>query len=176
VIRFLSWALGILVAIVVMLALGASSALAADSLNVALSDATPVRGVPITVTFSGADTPFNTDGATPELYALVRPANGIPCQATFGADLQVSGTTNVTQVYNSNNNGSTVSSGNYSYAASVTPTAGTYLVCAWLETVTNDDSGAGYTSNDVTASATTLIVTPGTILPHRATATRGWVG
>jgi hypothetical protein len=139
------------VLVLVFLAIGTATA-AADTVNLALSTSSPVRGIPVSVAFSGADAPFNASGNTPFLYALVRPANGIACQPTFGADLQVSGTTNGTQLYNANNNGNTVSSGNYSYSASVTPAAGAYIVCAWLETDSGDDSGRGDTSSVVTAA------------------------
>lgn len=147
-----------------LLTFSTSTALGADSLTVSLPTTSPVRGIPLTATFSGSDTPIDEHGSTPFLYALVRPVNGVPCQPTFGADLQVSGTTSVTELYDSGNNDRTVSSGNYSYSSSITPLEGAYVLCAWLETDSDDYRAKGDTSSVVTASAMASYTTQNTDL------------
>jgi hypothetical protein len=133
-----------------------------DKLGIALPTTSPTKGIPMTITFAGNATPYDTRGTTPSLYALVRPASGGPCQATFGADLQVSGSTGVTEIYgpDANQEQPAVSSGTYSYSASVTPVASSYIVCAWLETDADDYKGKGDTAAIVTATATASYSVP----------------
>ena len=134
------------------MASGASSA-TADTLSVALSTSSPVGGIPITITFNGTDTPYNEHGDTPDLYALVRRENGVPCQPTFGQDEQVAGSDDSSALYSANNNESTVSDGSFTYPVTFTPTTGSYIVCAWLETDSDDYRGKGDVASEVVTAA-----------------------
>ena len=144
----------------------ASSSLTAantDTLSVGLSTSSPQNGKPFTLTFSGADTPFDTSGDTPYLYAVVRRASGGGCQPTFGADQQVTQSDNPTSLYDGGYNDD-VQDGDYSYTASFTPKAGSYIVCAWLETTDEDSSDTSYTAAQiVTAVASTAFTVPAAI-------------
>ena len=131
-----------------------ASAAPADTLSVTLSTSSPATGVPFTITFSGTDTPYNEHGDTPSLYALVRRENGVPCQPTFGQDQQVASTDDASVIYSHENN-RTVSDGTFTYPASFTPVKGSYIVCAWLETDSDDYNGKGDVASEVvTANAT----------------------
>jgi hypothetical protein len=122
---------------------------------VALSTSGPESGVPFTITFSGTDTPFNEHGNTPFLYALVRRENGVPCQPTYGQDLQVAGTDDASVVYNEYTNPNPVSDGSFTYPVTFTPVTGAYIICSWLETDSGDVKGKGDVASEVvTATAT----------------------
>jgi hypothetical protein len=148
---------------------GGASAAAADTLSVSLSTSSPVTGVPFTITFGGTDTPFNSHGNTPELYALVRRENGVPCQPTFGQDQQVAGTDEASVIYYDENNHSTVSDGTFTYPISFTPVKGSYIVCAWLETDSEDHKGKGDVASEVvTANATSSYASVSPPMPKPA--------
>jgi hypothetical protein len=68
----------------------------------------------------------------------------------------------VTEIYgpDANQEQPAVSSGTYSYSASVTPVASSYIVCAWLETDADDYKGKGDTAAIVTATATASYSVP----------------
>ena len=145
-----------------LLTTGAQGA-TADTLGVSLSTSSPATGVPFTMTFTGTDTPFNERGNTPVLYAVVRRANGVACQTTFGQDQQVAGTDNASVVYNQYTRPNPVSDRSFTYPVTFTPVAGSYLVCAWLETDGSDEKGKGDVASEVvTASATTNYVSVNT--------------
>lgn len=70
------------------LCLSTAPALAASTIAVNVQTATPEQGVPVQVSFSGAVPP----GGGPDwLYTHVRPAGGIGCQGSPGADDQAAG-------------------------------------------------------------------------------------
>ena len=150
-----------------------------DTLGVSLSTSSPATGVPFTMTFTGTDTPFNERGNTPVLYAVVRRANGVACQPTFGQDQQVAGTDNASVVYNQYTRPNPVSDGSFTYPVTFTPVAGSYLVCAWLETDGSDEKGKGDVASEVvTASASASYLSqkpkPACVVPkYQGTTLRG---
>jgi hypothetical protein len=116
-----------------------SSALASgDVLHAAITTATPEQSIPVTVSFSGETEADENNGNGPRLYAVVRPAGGVSCQRSYGADKAAAGGVNHDLVYyNSEGPGSFEDL--VSYAP---PNVGEYLVCAWLENE-NEEALAG---------------------------------
>jgi hypothetical protein len=143
---------------------GVANAATADTLTISQSTATAVTGVPVTIAFGGSDTPYDSSGHTPALYALVRGANGVGCQPTFGQDQLVAGSDDVTVLQGAY--GPTTSDGTFNYPMSYTPAAGSYTVCAWLETDGSDGSGSGDVASEVvTATANGSFTVPAPIKP-----------
>lgn len=130
---------------------GTVSAINTDSLTAALSTATPVPGVPFTVTFGGTTDPTDQYGDGPYLYAVVQPAGSGSCLATYGQDQQVDGAAST--VLTGGGGGSTaLDAGAFSVGDTATEQAGAYVLCAWLETDEFDYSGSGDTSSVVVAA------------------------
>jgi hypothetical protein len=141
---------------------GIAAAAQADTLAVAPSATRTATGIPITVSFDGSATPFDSSGDMPTLYALVRRANGMACQPTFGQDQQVAGSDDVTVLAQGGGAGpGDVSDGTFTAADTYTPAAGSYTICAWLESDNGDQAGSGdVASQVVTATATARFATP----------------
>jgi hypothetical protein len=140
------------------------SAANTDTLSISLSTTSAVKGVPLTITMSGSDTPFDSGGDTPSLYALVRPATGVPCQPTFGQDEQVAGSDSPTVLYSRNS----VPDGNFSQPESFTPDHGSYVVCAWLESDSDDYGAKGDVASQVVSAAGTATFAVGGASPPPA--------
>jgi hypothetical protein len=108
-------------------ACGASPALAATStVSVANDTATPEQAVPTDLTISG------TNGSTSAAYvaAVVRPAGGLACQASYAEDISTLGGEDTTVV---GPGGQAIPPGAYAVAANFKPSSpGSYQVCAWL--------------------------------------------
>jgi hypothetical protein len=129
----------------------------ADTLGVSLSSSTPVRGRSMTLTFAGSDSAFDSGGDTPYLYEVVRRANGVPCQASFGQDQTAAGNDDTSVLVNGNE----VQDGTFTDSETYTPSVGAWLVCAWLETDSDDGADNNDPATDVTATATTTFTAPG---------------
>jgi hypothetical protein len=154
---------------------GSFSAMNTDTLSASLSTSTTEVNQPMTLTFSGTDTPYDGSGDTPFLYAVARPDNGVACQATFGADQQVTASDNATVLFDGNDDydGNDVTDGNFSYPVTFTPTtSGSYTICAWLETDGGDSANSGdVASQVVTATATATLSAPAPAPPPMMTTT-----
>jgi hypothetical protein len=115
-------------AVVAVVLVFAAPAWASSSLQISVAP-TPEQAVPVQLTFSGYADPSQAAGQDTWLSATVRPAGGLPCQATYNQDQSAAGSV-------SNNvfgDGTNVGSGSYSTSGTFTPSnPGSYLVCAWL--------------------------------------------
>ncbi|MFZ0043644.1 MAG: hypothetical protein WAK93_20210 [Solirubrobacteraceae bacterium] len=107
-------------------AVSASPAIAA-TVSASTPTATPEQAVPVQLSFSGtADPPSNSN-----LDVVVRPAGGLPCQATYESDQSAAGPVNTTIFGPADQS---VAPGSYQLSASYKPPQpGSYQVCAWLE-------------------------------------------
>lgn len=143
-------------AILTPLAVGAVPAVAtADSMSISLSSSTTSTGTPIIITISTSANPIDQHGDGPYLYALVQPATAGNCQPTYGTDRQVVGSQATVLV--SGYSGQ-VSTGQSSHSYNFDQfTAGSYTVCAWLETDNADYAGSGDTPSAVTTTATSSL-------------------
>lgn len=114
----------------VALLIAPSSTLASgDVLKAAITSATPEQGIPVTIAFSGETQADDSSGDGPRLYADVRPAGGVACQGTYGADSSAAGgVSHELYFYNKEGPGSFQESTTYD-----PPNVSQYLVCAWLE-------------------------------------------
>jgi hypothetical protein len=131
--------------------------------TLAISAATPRAGRPLAVTFSGGDSPYDGTGDTPYLYALIRKTNGVKCQPTFGQDQEVAGTDNVTVLQGGYSNA--LPDGSFSDPFSYTPSAGSYTVCAWVETDRTDGSGSGDVASQVVTASASATLSTATVVP-----------
>lgn len=131
------------VAVVVGVLGWAAPAWAASSLQISVSS-TPEQSVPVQLTFSGYADPNQFGNQDALLSAEVRPAGGLPCQATYNQDVSAAGSVSTEAPEDRD-----VGSGTFSTSTSFTPDApGSYLVCAWLW-------NGGYGSSEATYSSTT---------------------
>lgn len=122
----------------------AAGSASADQLSVTVASPAPEQGVPLTLQFSGSA----NAGNGPYLYAAIRPAGGIGCQASFGSDDAAAGSAS----YDVFGDEVHVDPGSINVQATYNPpSTGSYLVCAWLENGGNDYSGNPYPPGDVTA-------------------------
>jgi len=113
----------------------ASSAAAADTLQISVQTLIPEQGVPVSLQFSGAAGAIDNSGDGPYLYAVVRPTGGVGCQPSFGSDQAAAGPAS-TNLFDE----SEVSVGSVAQQTTYNPPdVGSYLLCAWLEN--NGDSG-----------------------------------
>jgi hypothetical protein len=106
----------------------ASSALAAmtSTISVTSNTAAPEQAVPVDLTISGTY-PSST---TAYVEAVVRPAGGLGCQASYPEDVSTLGGEDTTIVAPG---GTSVSATTYSVSPNFKPAApGAYQVCAWL--------------------------------------------
>jgi hypothetical protein len=131
-----------------------------DTVSAAFSTTAPQPKVPFTVTFAGNATPINSNGGGPWLYAVAQPASAGGCQPTFGDDEQVVGS-QATTVADGGDSSNQVPTGQYSVPISVTEPRGSYEVCAWLETDSDDQSGSGETASAVMAATGPVALTVG---------------
>ncbi|HJU36326.1 MAG TPA: hypothetical protein VJ716_02780 [Gaiellaceae bacterium] len=138
-----------------------------DAVSASLSTGSPEPHIPFTVVLASNATPIDAFGDGPYLYAVVQPASAGSCQPTFGADQQVVGSR---AVLLGNSDGAEVNTGKDTSSASFTAgAAGSYAICAWLESVSDDGADSGYTPSVVTAktskSFTVLGPPPACIVP-----------
>ena len=130
----------------------------ADTLSVSLSNPSPPDGAPITVAFTANAAATDSYGDGPYLYAVVQPSSAGACGATYGADTQVVGSQATTISNTSFNNNTQLATGQSTTTFSFTAySAGQYTICAWVETVGDDYSNAGYTPSVVTATTTATV-------------------
>ncbi len=123
-----------MLATLVLLFAPSSTLASGDVLNAAITSAAPEQGIPVTVTFSGATEADEANGNGPRLYADVRPAGGVTCQSTYGADSSAAGgVSDELYFYNKVGPGSFQESTTYN-----PPNVSPYLVCAWLENEANE--------------------------------------
>jgi hypothetical protein len=119
-------ALGIVTAALI----GAGTASAADSLQIAGQTATPEQGVPLTLALAGTADAIDNYGDGPILKAIARPAGGLPCQASYESDQAAAGGVNQDLF----GDWPQVGPGSFTEATTFNPNGvGPYLVCAWLE-------------------------------------------
>jgi len=119
-----------------------------NTLSVAFSTTSPRPNVPFTVSLSGNATPTDDSGDGPDLYVVAQPTSAGGCQPTYGADAQVVGSR-----ADSLDSGNAVSTGQFSNSYQFSGKAGSYEICAWLETTWGDSAGSGVTTSSVLASA-----------------------
>ncbi len=118
-----------MLATVALLFAPSSTLASGDVLQAAITSAAPEQGIPVTIVFSGETQADDSEGNGPRLYAVVRPAGGVACQGTYGADSSAAGGVNhELYIYNKEGPGSFQESTAYN-----PPNVGQYLVCAWLE-------------------------------------------
>jgi hypothetical protein len=123
---------------VAFLGVFASDALASDTVQVGVNSTVPEQGIPFNIEFSGVSEAINTDGDGPRLSAVIRPAGGIGCQATFGDDHSAAGGVSKELVGPEEFDQPSVGPGPYSKPITYSPpNVGSYLVCAWLEGESN---------------------------------------
>lgn len=145
----------------------ASSAVAAttNTISVTNNTATPEQAVPVDLTLSGT----YAGGSTAYIEAVVRPAGGLGCQASYLEDVSTLGGEDTTVVAPG---GTGVSAATYSVGANFKPpTPGSYQVCAWLSQNPDGSSPlAGPSTVSLTArgpQVSQLVVTaPKTLTPH----------
>lgn len=107
------------------LALAGPALAAASTISVASDTATPEQAVPVDLTVSGT----NDSGAGGYLNAVVRPAGGLACQASYPEDASTLGPEDAFVAFGQ----PAVPAGPYSASAEFRPSApGSYQVCAWL--------------------------------------------
>lgn len=138
-----------LVALIVVAAalIGAGTASAADSLQIAVETATPEQGVPVTLDFTGTADAIDNYGDGPALKAIARPAGGVPCQPSYDSDQAAAGGVNQGLF----GDWPEVGPGSFDEPTTFNPKgAGPYLVCAWLEDY-NDTVREGPISASFTA-------------------------
>jgi hypothetical protein len=119
-----------------------------NTVAVAFSTTSPSPKVPFTVSLSGTATPIDSDGDGPYLYVVAQPTSAGGCQSTYGNDEQVVGSR-----ADSLDSGDEVSTGQFSSPYNFSAKAGTYEICAWLETASEDSDGNGVTTSSVLAFA-----------------------
>jgi hypothetical protein len=101
---------------------------ATSTITVASPTAAPEQAVPVDLTFSGT----NNQSGSAEVEAVVRPAGGLSCQASYQDDLAAVGS--VDQVIFAPGAETVAANQAYQVAASYKPAAAaSYQVCAWLE-------------------------------------------
>jgi hypothetical protein len=109
---------------------------AADTLQVAVNSPAPEQGIPLAIEFSGASEAVDSEGDGPRLFAVLRPAGGIGCQADYGDDHSAAGGVS-TELFNNDfdfEGSPQVGPGPYTQPDTFNPpNVGTYLICAWLE-------------------------------------------
>lgn len=109
---------------------------AADTLQIAVNSPAPEQGVPLTIEFSGASEAVDSEGHGPRLFAVLRPAGGIGCQADYGDDHSAAGGVS-TELFNNDfdyDGSPQVGPGPYTQPDTYNPpNVGAYLICAWLE-------------------------------------------
>ena len=122
--------LAAVVAVVVGVLASASPAWATSTLQITVNTAAPEQAIPVQLAFSGTvDASQLTGNSRAYLSVDIRPAGGVPCQATYSNDQTAAG--NVSDSLFGSGNGE--GSGPYSESPSYTPSSpGPYLVCAWL--------------------------------------------
>jgi hypothetical protein len=122
----------------VVASVATTQASAADTLQVAVASAAPEQGIPLTIEFSGTSEAVDSEGDGPRLFAVLRPAGGIGCQARFGDDHSAAGgvsTELLSNNFDSYDGSPRVGPGPYQKPDTFNPPdVGTFLVCAWLET------------------------------------------
>jgi hypothetical protein len=128
----------IVAAVCVAAACWASPALAAGSTITVTNDtATPEQAVPVDLTIAGT----NASAGTGYIEAVVRPAGGLACQASYPEDVSTLGGEDTTIVAPGSQS---VPAGDYSLTANFKPNApGSYQVCAWLSTGTDGTQPLG---------------------------------
>lgn len=146
----------------------ATSAMAATStISVTNNTATPEQAVPVDLTFAGTN--GSTDNA--QVDAVVRPAGGLGCQATYQEDVSTLGVEDTTILAPG---GQTLAPGAFQVTASYKPPSpGSYQVCAWLDaSQTGTSSQAPPVSVNFTAQGPQVseftIGVPKTLTPNDA--------
>ncbi len=153
---------GYTASVVTATASGAVTFVNTDTVATTPPTASPTPKVPFTVTFSGQADAVDSNGNGPYLYAVIQPSSSGSCGATYGDDVQVVGSQATTITGDSYGNSYTqVNTGAYSDAVSITETKGTYVICTWLESTGQDQSGSGLTSSVVLAAASPATYTVG---------------
>jgi hypothetical protein len=110
------------------LAVAAPAIAATSTITVASPTAAPEQAVPVDLTFSGT----NNQSGSAEVEAVVRPAGGLSCQASYQDDVAAVGS--VDQVIFAPGAQTVAASQPYQVAASYKPAAAaSYQMCAWLE-------------------------------------------
>jgi hypothetical protein len=110
-------------------------AFAGDTLQIGIGAPSPEQGIPFAIEFSGTAEPVNSEGRGPSLAAVIRPAGGVGCQGSFANDHSAAGGVS-SEIYGERYPYEpTQGPGSYKQVATYnSPSPGTYLVCAWLET------------------------------------------
>jgi len=120
----------------------APRARAADALQVAINSPSPEQGIPLELVFSGTSTATNNEGRGPALLAVVRPTGGVGCQADFADDHSAAGGVS-TELFGGWGNEPAQGPGEYDQTATYDPpNTGPLLICAWLESESNDGERA----------------------------------
>jgi hypothetical protein len=134
-------------AVCVAAACGAAPALAAtpSTIGVTNDTATPEQAVPVDLTIAGT----NNSGASGYIEAVVRPAGGLACQASYSEDVSTLAGEDTIVI---SPNETVAASGAYSVNANFKPSApGAYQVCAWLS---SDPNGSSALASPATVSLT----------------------
>jgi hypothetical protein len=123
----------------------------ADNVGISLSGGSPEEGIPVTVTLAGTAAAIDDAGDGAYLYAVARPAGGVGCQESFGADQVAAGNASTVLIDGDQQDPDQP----FSEEAELTPGIGGSIVCAWVETDANDGSDIA-TPDEVTTGPVSL--------------------